>query len=204
MDWKDVGKIVAPLAPTLGGILGDLIPIPGGGMIGTAAGNIIAAALGVDPTPDAVGAAIQNDPNAVAKISAAETEAAAKWPALAEIAKAKYASNAAQSESINQTIRNEATAKVSWWHWRHLLGYLVLLYGIEQVAAIAYTMFGKGVPPDQLATLFNSTAIFTAGLFALLGYVAQDTTALKQTAMTGQAPDGVIASTIKAVTGKKK
>jgi hypothetical protein len=38
----------------------------------------------------------------------------------------------------------------------------------------------------------------------LLGYVAQDTTALKQTAMTGQAPDGVIASTIKAVTGKKK
>lgn len=203
MDWKDVGQIIAPLAPTLGGILGDLIPIPGGGMIGTAAGNLIAAALGVDPTPDAVGAAIQNDPNAAAKISAAETEAAAKWPALAEIAKAQYAANAAQSESINQTIRAEA-GTVSWWHWRHLLGYLVLLYGIEQVALIAYAGFGKGLPADQLAAIFNSTAVLTGGLLALLGYVASDTTALKQTALTGRAPDGVVASTIKAVTGKKK
>ena len=202
MDWKDVGKIVAPLAPTLGGILGDLIPIPGGGMIGTAAGNLIASALGVDPTPDAVGAAMQNDPNAAVKIQAAESEAAARWPALAEIAKAQYAANAAQSESINQTIRAEA-GNVSWWHWRHLLGYLVLLYGIEQVAAIAYSMFGKGVPPDQLAALFNSTAVFTAGLFALLGYVASDTTALKQTAITGKAPDGAVKTVIKAVTGKK-
>jgi len=203
MDWKDVGKIVAPIAPTLGGILGDLIPIPGGGMIGTAAGNLIAAALGVEPTPDAVGAAINNDPNAIAKISAAETEAAAKWPALAEIAKAQYAANAAQSESINQTIRAEA-GNVSWWHWRHLLGYLVLLYGIEQVALIAYAGFGKGLPADQLAAIFNSTAVLTGGLLALLGYVASDTTALKQTALTGQAPDGVVTSTIKAVTGKKK
>lgn len=203
MDWKDVGKIVAPLAPTLGGILGDLIPIPGGGMIGTAAGNLIAAAFGVDPTPEAVGNAIQNDPNAVAKIQAAETEAAAKWPAIAEIAKAQYAAAAAQSESINETIRAEA-GNVSWWHWRHLLGYLVLLYGIEQVAAIAYSMFGKGVPPDQLAALFNSTAVFTAGLFALLGYVASDTTALKQTAITGQQPESAVKSVIKAVTGKKK
>lgn len=202
MDWKDVGKIVAPLAPTLGGILGDLIPIPGGGMIGTAAGNLIAAALGVDPTPDAVGTAIQNDPNAAAKIQAAESEAVAKWPAIAEIAKAQYAANAAQSESINQTIRAEA-GNVSWWHWRHLLGYLVLLYGIEQVALIAYAGFGKGLPADQLAAIFNSTAVLTGGLLALLGYVASDTTALKQTAITGQAPEGAVKSAIKAVTGKK-
>jgi len=202
MDWKEVGKIIAPIAPTLGGILGDLIPIPGGGMIGTAAGNLIAAALGVDPTPDAVGAAIQNDPNAIAKISAAETEAAAKWPALAEIAKAQYAANAAQSESINQTIRAEA-GNVAWWHWRHLLGYLVLLYGIEQVALIAYAGFGKGLPADQLAAIFNSTAVLTGGLLAVLGYVASDTTAMRQTAITGQAPEGAVKTIVKAVTGKK-
>lgn len=203
MDWKDVGKIVAPLAPTLGGILGDLIPIPGGGMIGTAAGNLIAAALGVDPTPDAVSNAIQNDPNAVAKIQAAETEAQAKWPAIAEIAKAQYAANAAQSESINQTIRAEAEAKVPWWHWRHQLGYVVLLYALQQIFLVFWCAAGK-MPADQLAMLFNSTTVLTGGLLALLGYVASDTTALKQTAMIGQAPDGVIASTIKAVTGKKK
>lgn len=172
-------------------------------MIGTAAGNLLAAALGVDPTPDAVGAAIQNDPNAAAKISAAETEAAAKWPALAEIAKAKYESNAAQSESINATIRAEDTAKVPWWHWRHQLGNVVVLYALQQIFLVFWCAAGK-MPADQLAMLFNSTTVLTGGLLALLGYVAQDTTALKQTAMTGQAPDGVIASTIKAVTGKKK
>lgn len=203
MDWKDVGKIIGPLAPTLGGILGDLIPIPGGGMIGTAAGNLIAAALGVDPTPDAVGNAIQNDPNAAAKIQAAETEAQAKWPAIAEIAKAQYAANAAQSESINATIRAEDTAKVPWWHWRHQLGNVVVLYALQQIFLVFWCAAGK-MQADQLAMLFNSTTVLTGGLLALLGYVASDTTALKQTAMTGQAPDGVIASTIKAVTGKKK
>jgi hypothetical protein len=65
-------------------------------------------------------------------------------------------------------------------------------------------MFGKGVPPDQLATLFNSTSFFTLGLFGLLGYVAADNTALKQTAITGKAPEGIVSSTIKAVTGRKK
>jgi hypothetical protein len=46
MDWKDVAKVVAPFAPTLGGFLGGFIPFPGGAMIGQALGNIIARQFG--------------------------------------------------------------------------------------------------------------------------------------------------------------
>jgi hypothetical protein len=57
---------------------------------------------------------------------------------------------------------------------------------------------------DQLAMLFNATTILTGGLLGLLGFVAADNTSREQTAMTGKVPEGVIASTIRAVTGKKK
>lgn len=58
MDWSDVGKVLAPMAPTIGGILGGLIPVPFGSTIGSGIGTAVAAALGVPPTPDAVHAAV--------------------------------------------------------------------------------------------------------------------------------------------------
>ncbi|HEV2160252.1 hypothetical protein [Bradyrhizobium sp.] len=203
MDWKDVGKIVAPLAPTLGGILGDLIPIPGGGMIGTAAGNILAAALGVDPTPDAVGAAIQNDPNAAAKISAAETEAGAKWPALAEIAKAQFQANATEAESINATMRQELAAGQKWYAWRNLYGYSV---GFEATATSWVILYALVFRPDIVRAVQDSLSFFLSwyGMrFGLLGYIHNQATVEKVAAVTGTQPDGVVKSVIKAVTGKK-
>ncbi|WP_024337974.1 hypothetical protein [Bradyrhizobium japonicum] len=185
-------------------ILGTALGVPG--PVSSFAVSAIKKALGLpsSATPEEVNTAVVADPDtARAALEAAQSDVQAKYAYLTRLAEVKGDVDKANISEINKTIRAE-TGKVPWWHWRHLLGYLVLLYGIEQVAAIAYTMFGKGVPPDQLATLFNSTAIFTAGLFALLGYVASDTTAMKQTAITGQAPEGVVASTIKAVTGRKK
>lgn len=185
-------------------ILGTALGIPG--PVSSFAVSAIKKALGLpsSATAEDVNTAVAADPDtARAALEAAQSDVQAKYAYLTRLAEVKGEVDKTNVSEINKTIRAE-TGKVPWWHWRHLLGYLVLLYGVEQVAAIAYTMFGKGVPPDQLATLFNSTAIFTAGLFALLGYVASDTTAMKQTAITGQAPDGIVASTIKAVTGRKK
>src|SRR5262245_66449650 len=102
MDWNDLGRVVGPIlaqnAPTIGGVLGGLIPIPGGSLIGSTMGSILADQFGVPNTPNDVAKAIVSDPDAAAKITAAETAAAAKWPALAEIAKANAASNAAQAD----------------------------------------------------------------------------------------------------------
>lgn len=76
MDWSAVGALVGPMAPTIGGLLGGLIPFPGGAILGKVAGQVVAEALGVAPTPTAVAAAIQTgDPAAV---QAALTEAEVK------------------------------------------------------------------------------------------------------------------------------
>lgn len=75
MDWSTVGNLVAQSAPTIGSILGGLIPFPGGAVLGQVAGKVLAEALGVPPTPEAVNAAITTgDPAVVqAKLSEAET-----------------------------------------------------------------------------------------------------------------------------------
>lgn len=75
MDWSTIGGIVGPAAPTLGKVLGGLLPIPGGSLIGEAAGKIVAEVLGVPPTPEAVGNAIQNGDPAVVSAALSEAEA---------------------------------------------------------------------------------------------------------------------------------
>lgn len=76
MDWSAIGSLVAPMAPTIGSLLGGLIPFPGGAILGTMAGKMVANALGVPPTPEAVHEAVTTqDPEVVkAKLAAADVE----------------------------------------------------------------------------------------------------------------------------------
>jgi hypothetical protein len=206
MDWKDIGGLVAPFAPTIGKVIGGLIPFPGAGLGGELLGKLIANQFGVQETPEAVDNAIRNSPRDVVaeKLAAAEAEAQAKWPALAEIAKAEAADRTAQSQAINETIRTEAASGVSWWHWRHLIGYLVILYGLQQIGMIWLAALSpKTITPADAALLFNATAIFTGGLYALLGYIAQDNTKLRETAITGErAPSLSVGDTVRAMVAK--
>lgn len=202
MDWSEVGKLIGPLAPTIGGILGGLIPIPMGSNIGTAIGNIVASTLGVDNTPEAIGSAIQNDPNAALKLSTAEAEVAGKWPALAEMAKAMYASNAAQSESINQSIRAEVAKGQPWWAWRNIYGYSV---AFEATATSWLILYAIAADPLMFKHVADSMSFFLSwyGLrFGLLGYIHNQATNEKMAAATGQQPNGIVANIVKAVKGK--
>ena len=76
MDWSTIGQLIGQAAPTLGGLLGGLIPFPGGAVLGQVAGKVLAEALGVPPTPEAVGNAIQTQPpeQVAAAVSAAEAK----------------------------------------------------------------------------------------------------------------------------------
>ncbi len=67
MTWKDVGQLVAKVAPALGGILLG----PGG----AAAGQLLSSALGVDSSPDKVIDALKNDPAAIVKVSGSKRSA---------------------------------------------------------------------------------------------------------------------------------
>lgn len=110
MDWSAVGALVGPMAPTIGGLLGGLIPFPGGAILGKVAGQVVAEALGVPPTPDAVHAAIANgDPTTV---NAALAAADAKMQA--EVDKFK-----AQLEDVQDARRvgleyAKADSKIQW------------------------------------------------------------------------------------------
>lgn len=73
-DWRSIAGAVAPIAPKLGAVLGTAIAGPFGSVIGGLAGNAIAAALGTEETPEAVGKAIAEDPQAAQKIQAVEAE----------------------------------------------------------------------------------------------------------------------------------
>ena len=90
-------------------------------MIGDAIGGVLANALGVDATPEAVDHAINTTPagELAAKLSAAEAEAVAMWQALPKIAKA----HAEAAATVNDTMRAELAAGRPWHHWRNLWGF---------------------------------------------------------------------------------
>jgi ABC-type multidrug transport system fused ATPase/permease subunit len=73
LDWKSIAGTVAPLAPTFGKVLGTGFG-PVGSIIGGLAGEAIAAAFGTEPTPEAVGKAIAEDPNAGQKLQDLEAQ----------------------------------------------------------------------------------------------------------------------------------
>lgn len=73
LDWKSIAGTVAPYAPTIGRVLGAGFG-PVGATIGGIAGDALAAVFNTDPTPEAVGKAIAEDPNAASKLQQLESE----------------------------------------------------------------------------------------------------------------------------------
>ena len=73
LDWKSIAGTVAPYAPTIGRVLGAGFG-PVGATIGGIAGDALASIFGTEPTPDAVGKAIAQDPDAASKLQQLEAE----------------------------------------------------------------------------------------------------------------------------------
>lgn len=196
-DWKDIAALIAPYAPTAGKLLGGLTGLPFGAAIGEKIGETVAMAFGLPPTasPDQVKAAIEATPAAdlTARLEAVEREASARWEAMAKIAESGDKAEVEKAQAIGETQRAEIAAGVSPWHWRHLIGYLVLVYGLTQVGGIIacfiLIVWGRSDPNVVVAAfsgLFNATTTFTVGLFGLLGWVSSDTSKLKAVAITGE------------------
>lgn len=202
MDWVAIGRMIAPLAPTLGGIVGDMLPIPAGSLIGRQAGEMLATALGVPNDPNEIATAITNDPDAPNKIARAEAEASAKWQGLAEMAKAMYESNTAQAAEINTTIRAELVAGQKWWAWRNLYGYSV---GLEATATSWVVIYSLIFDQSVFKNVSESLSFFISWYtlrFGLLGYIHNQSTQEKVAAVTGQKPESVVKSVVKAIKGK--
>lgn len=64
MEWSDVTETVGKVAPAVGGALG--------GPMGAAVGGVVARALGVPESPEAVAQAVRRDPEATLKLREVE------------------------------------------------------------------------------------------------------------------------------------
>jgi hypothetical protein len=203
-DWKDIAGVVAPYAPTIGKFLGGLAPVPFGPMLGEWAGGKLAEHFGVPPTPAAVAEAIRTEPPEVtqARLKAAEGDAEAQWAALAEIEKARAADRTAQATVINETIRTEV-ASFSPWHWRHLIGYVVIMVIINVMAILTYVVILADTGRLNFAVaIMPSVAMILGFACGLLGYVAGDTSTFKENVLAGAPRESGVAAVVKKVTGR--
>lgn len=201
-DWKSIAGAVAPIAPKLGAVLGAAFGGPIGSAIGGIAGRAIAGAFGVEATPEAVGKAIASDPEAVKKLQILEATEGERIRAAAQIEIERIKSQTEQSKAINETIRAENASGVSWWHWRHLIGYATLGYGSVFAAGTAKIMFFGG-NIAEFSQLVTASVPIVAILAAFNGYVAADTTNRMNTAITGEHSAGGVMNTLRTILVKK-
>lgn len=171
MDWQDVAKVIAPLAPTLGGLIGGFIPFPGAGLAGQAVGNLIAKQFGVEPTPDAVARAVTTTDNdvAVARLNAAAEEAKAMWPALARIEEAM--SNA--SLGVNETMRAEIGHEHWFFNgWRPASGWLFNCFALVDGVLLTIAIWrAAGGDPLMLSVAKDAQILVGAHLASLAAVV---------------------------------
>lgn len=128
MEWKDIAATVAKSAPMLGGLLGG----PAGAAVG-AVGSMIASALGVSSTPDAVSQALTVNPDAAVKLADIERQRQVDLQQLVvQAANNQLQAEAAVVATVNATMQTE-TKSEHWasWLWRPFLGFVtgVMIFG---------------------------------------------------------------------------
>ena len=136
MNWKDIAGTVAKSAPMLGGLLGG----PVGAAVG-AAGSIIASALGVEATPDAVSQALQVNPDAAVKLAQIEKDRQVELQTLVtQAAGNQLASETATLQAVNTTMQAETKAE-HWpsYSWRPFCGFVfgITFLGVYFVLPLA-------------------------------------------------------------------
>lgn len=136
MDWKDIaGPLSKAGATTLGTIIGGPLGTAVGGLVGQA----VAGALGLDEaTPEAVTAAIQNDPvEASTQLQKLEVDRYDEWASLQ-----------AKGLELMATIQAQESAEGFFsWGWRPALSWLIAAIILQSfiVGPWALALFGLAV-----------------------------------------------------------
>lgn len=148
-------------APVLGSLIGTAIGGPAGMLVGGLAGKAIEAVaetLGTDPTPEAIGTAIQNDPTAGAKLTAAEAKAAD----LIKLSEEETARLKAQLADVQDARKQSAdlNAKGSPLGWMPALVTVLVLAGFM---GTVFAMFRQEIPQNEVVMLLIGALINMAG-----------------------------------------
>jgi hypothetical protein len=194
MDWSDLAKTVIALgAPVIGHALG--------GPLGSAAGHILAQALGAsEATPSAVKEAIVTASPGAA--TAAALLAEQKW-AMAFGAEAE--AGKAQVVAVGETQRTEMASDdlLQRW-WRPLYALELSMLECPAFAAVLLHVLWTGFAPgiNGFATLSGLLMAYFAARFGVLGVYVSGRSREKQAAVTGHPVPGVLTQVVKAATRK--
>lgn len=141
MNWSDLKPIVAKAAP----ILGTLV----GGPAGAAAGGLIAAALGVDSTPDAVSDALFKNPDAYVKLQEIEANNKVQLQQLSVTAAQNEMAHENEQLSIAAKDRDSARnmAIVTKDNFTKMLAGLVTLGFFGMLALLTFTEIPEANKP---------------------------------------------------------
>ncbi|MEF8794426.1 hypothetical protein [Thiohalorhabdus sp.] len=134
MDWSELGSKVAATGAK---VLGEAIPVPGAGI----AADAVADALGTEKDPDEIANAIENDPEAAAKLKQAELDHKKELERIKAKAKADHeAEITSRQASTNETMREGYRQGVLWRRavgWSLAVVVPVVVLGIMAMAGMA-------------------------------------------------------------------
>ncbi len=192
--WDGIKSLLGSAAP----IIGTLV----GGPAGAYVGGLIANALGVENTPEAIEFELNNNPDALVKIKQLESD---ERIALKELA-FKHANLESEERQLSvtkqhATMQAELASNDPWVRrWRPTFGYAVCLAWCLLFFGLAFVMIFS---PSEAANLVNSivalTPLFGIAL-SVLGVSIHKRSVDKQVS-AGLSPVGVIAGLKKAIKG---
>lgn len=175
MDWSDVAETVGKVAPIAGGALA--------GQAGSAIGGLLARALGVEATPEALEQAVAN-PEAAAKLKAIESEHQR------EIMSMTLQAETNRLAEVNATMRTEAKADDAYVRrWRPTFGYLVAVSWALQSIAIGWTIVASPEEAGIVAQAITALTPMWSVALAILGINVHKRSQDKQVS-AGQRPTG--------------
>lgn len=163
MIWSDIGALVGKAAPIVGGLLG--------GPAGAAVGGLVASALGTDSTPDAVAAALQADPQAMARVVEVQTNAKVQLQQLAvtaeqnrlQAANAQYAAEAADRASARDLAARQPK------DWVRPLVTILMIAGAAFIIWLVFSGTADSLLRDSTASLIVGSVV--GAWFAALNIV---------------------------------
>jgi len=149
--------IVGKAAPMLGMALG--------GPLGKTAGSMVASVLGTENDEDQMLAALQNNPEAMAKLKQIEAENER------ELRKMNLEAASKDLAQQHQTIRAEL-ASDNWYKsgWRPTIGWVLALSLAAIMGGLAYSIFVQPGKAAEIMSAASGVLMFMAGL---LGYNAK-------------------------------
>jgi len=156
MDWENLGsKLLGGGLPLLGSLIG--------GPAGAAVGTLIASALGVKDTPEAVAQAL-NDPQAMIKLRELELNHEKDLQQMYLVAEST------NLLAVNETYRSEIAS--SDWYVRRMrptFGYLVALTLTLQVSMGCYVVGWEPIAMPAYATFITALNVPMGAALAVLG-----------------------------------